>query len=1025
MIESKLRFMLLAALLFLGINSLWAQDLLLTGTVTDAETKEPLIGAAVRVAESKAATVTDIDGNFKLNTRKGAVLEITYVGYKTKKVTVNADHIDIDLASNAKVMDEVVVVGYGVQKKSSLTGSVSTMKASDLQGRSISNISEAFQGKAAGISSYSASGSPTGGSAIQVRGIGSNGSSAPLFVVDGRVAGSADEFDPNDIESIEILKDASSAAIYGAAAGNGVILITTKKGKGNGSVTFSTMLSSQSVGKHPHVLNSEQFIDYYTENGSLSLDNVYNYWDFKQNTDWMDVTFENSLMQHYSLKFQGSGKQGNYYISGSYLDNNGIIVGDKDHMKRFTGMINGTYDVKPWLQVGTNNNISYSKSTSVTEGNGGMIMASLTLDPLTPPVFLDGTITPGMHMSLNDPDRYGPLLTDGDGHYYGISPYVTTNQVNPLIQRDRDQNEGRSFILSGTTFVNLKPIKDLTFTSRLSYLHTSGEGRNVSLPYYYNTMGQASNFVSVSSSDSNSLYWQFENFANYLHTFNGGHTLGAMLGMSYSSSRSHSVSGSMYGTPGENGMGGNIGFSRNDPSFFYFAYGTPTATKTVSGGEPAYTKKIAYFGRLNYDYKGRYLAQFSLRADAADAAVLPMDERWGYFPAGSLGWVVSHEKFMEKTHDWLSYLKLRASWGQNGSIASLGGWMYKAPISRTGTALFGQSLNYDYGYAPTMTGNQKLKWETSEQFNIGVDANFFDNRLTLSMDYFNKKTKDLIVTGANLGSLSGLAASPINAGAITNRGFEMELGWQDHIGDFSYSVRTNLSTLRNRVTKVQQNMTRITSDNGLTNFEVGYPAWYFYGYKVKGIDPANGDVIYEDLDGDKNIGDNDRTYLGKGIPGLTYGITLTAAWKGFDLLVFGSGVTDVDIYNQYNRSDGFVNNKLYYFYEGRWTPDHTDATQPRANYQGFQKYNQSSAVVFDGSYFRIKQIQFGYSLPLSLLSKVKLSKARIYCSLDNFFTFSNYIGLDPAVMGAGSSAGIDTGQYPTPRKVTVGLDITF
>ena len=307
--------MLLAALLFLGINSLWAQDLLLTGTVTDAETKEPLIGAAVRVAESKAATVTDIDGNFKLNTRKGAVLEITYVGYKTKKVTVNADHIDIDLASNAKVMDEVVVVGYGVQKKSSLTGSVSTMKASDLQGRSISNISEAFQGKAAGISSYSASGSPTGGSAIQVRGIGSNGSSAPLFVVDGRVAGSADEFDPNDIESIEILKDASSAAIYGAAAGNGVILITTKKGKGNGSVTFSTMLSSQSVGKHPHVLNSEQFIDYYTENGSLSLDNVYNYWDFKQNTDWMDVTFENSLMQHYSLKFQGSGKQGNSYIS--------------------------------------------------------------------------------------------------------------------------------------------------------------------------------------------------------------------------------------------------------------------------------------------------------------------------------------------------------------------------------------------------------------------------------------------------------------------------------------------------------------------------------------------------------------------------------------------------------------------------------------------------------------------------------------------------------------------------------------
>lgn len=1017
--------MLFAAMLFFGINSLWAQDLLLTGTVTDAETKEPLIGAAVRVMESKAATVTDLDGNFKLNTHKGAVLEVTYIGYTSKKVTVDGGHVDISLANNAKVMDEVVVVGYGVQKKSSLTGSVSSMKSADLEGRSITNLSEAFQGKAAGISSYTQSGSPTGGTAIQVRGIGSNGSSAPLFVVDGRVAASADDIDPNNIESIEILKDASSAAIYGAAAGNGVILVTTKKGKGAGSVSFSTMLSSQSVGKHPHVLNSEQFIDYYTDNGAVNIDNVYNYWDFKQNTDWMDVAFENSIMQHYSVKFEGSGKSGNYFISGSYIDNNGIIVGNKDRMKRFTGMINSTYDVKKWLQVGTNNNISYSKSQSVSEGNGGMIMATLALDPLTPPVFLDGTITPNMRMSLDDPQRYGPLLTDADGHYYGISPYVTTNQVNPLIQRDRDQNEGRTFALTGTTFVNLKPFEGFTYTSRLSYLYTSGESRMVGMPYFFNTMGAAQNFVSVTSSESNNLYWQFENFANYLHTFNGGHTLGAMLGMSYSSSRTHSVGGTMSGTVGVNGAGGDIGFLREDPSFYYFAYATPTAVKSLTGGEPGYTKKIAYFGRLNYDYKGRYLAQFSLRADAADAAVLPMDNRWGYFPAGSLGWVVSHEKFMEKTHDWLSYLKLRASWGQNGSIASLGGWMYKAPITRTGQALFGETLKYDYGYAPTMTGNRKLKWETSEQFNIGVDANFFNNRLTLSLDYFNKKTKDLIVTGADLGSLSGLSASPINAGAIANRGVEVELGWQDHIGDLSYSVRTNMSTLRNRVTKVQQNMTRIASSNGLTNFEVGYPAWYFYGYKVKGIDPATGDAIYEDLDGDKNIGDNDRTYLGKGIPGFTYGITLTAAWKGIDLLVFGSGVADVDIYNQYNRSDGFINNKLYHFYEGRWTPEHTDAVQPRASYQGFQKYNQSSAVVFDGSYFRIKQIQLGYSLPANLINKVKLSKARIYCSLDNFFTFSNYIGFDPAVMGIGSGAGIDNGQYPTPKKVTVGLDITF
>ena len=383
---------------------------------------------------------------------------------------------------------------------------------------------------------------------------------------------------------------------------------------------------------------------------------------------------------------------------------------------------------------------------------------------------------------------------------------------------------------------------------------------------------------------------------------------------------------------------------------------------------------------------------------------------------------------MEWSKSWLDQLKFRVSWGQNGSLASLGGYMYARTIGRTGRYSFSDDLNYTYGYAPSVMGNDKLKWETSEQLDLGVDLAFFGNRLTLGFDWYDKKTKDLLISGVKLSNTTGFSPSPINAGALSNRGVELELGWQDHVGDFSYGIRGNLTTLRNEVTAVHENLSVVPGAglvNGtvFTRFEKGYPAWYFYGYKYTGVDPLTGDPVFEDINGG-GISDSDKTMIGKGIPDLTYGITLNAAWKGIDLVVFGSGVQGVDIYNVYDPNSEYLYNRLTCFTENRWSVANPSGTNPRA-YADIARLNNSSYMVFDGSFFKIKQIQLGYTFPKSLLEKIHLENLRLYASLENFFTFTKYPGWDPEVTGFGNAMGLDYGAYPNSRKVLFGLNITF
>lgn len=1019
---SAMKRMALAILLILAGPFCALAQIKVSGKITD-ETNTPMAGVSIIEIGTQNGAISDVDGNWSLTVSEGASLEFYYLGYVTIRKTATAGTMNVRMEPDTQVLEETVVVGYGVQKKSSLTGAVSQVKSEDMESRTITSASQALQGKTSGVQVLSSSAKPGASPSIRIRGVSSNNSSDPLYVVDGRITGDIAGIDPNDIESMEVLKDGASSAIYGSSAGNGVILITTKKGKGSGKITYDFQLSSQSVAKVPHMMNSEQFIDYYTEANLISLEKFYNNWDFVTNTDWVKAGFENSIMHRHNLTFSAGDADRSIYVSGSYLDNNGIVAGDKDVYERLTGMINASWKIKPWLEIGTNNQVEYYKSKSVSEGSeyGSYMLSLLTLDPLTKPMYPENALPAHMQAIYND-KSHAPLLGDGKGNIYGLSAFVTGENVNPYIMRDSSDGYNRGYNINGTTYINFMPIKGLTVTSRLGYRLSSGENYSVSHDYYAN--GQIKNdYLSVSAGSSASTYWQWENFLNYSRKIKK-HDFGIMLGTSYSENRSFGVNGSRSG----NAEAG-LGFKKDDPLFWYFAYANDNATNSVSGGEPGLTRKNSYFGRLNYEFDGKYLIQASLRADAADSSILPIEKRWGYFPAVSAGWVISNEKFMTDSRRWLSHLKFRASWGQNGSTSSLGGYRYATVITSAGSYPTGNGLEYVDGYAPSATGNKELKWETSEQTNIGIDSRFFNNRLSFSADWFLKETKDLIVTGITPSTVVGNTASPVNAGNISNTGFEFEIGWQDYAGDFSYGIRGNLSTLKNKVTHIHETLSAIDgatfhSYGAITRFEVGKPAWYFYGYKSDGIDPETGNPKFKDLDNNGTIDDKDKTMIGKGMADINYGITLTAAWKGLDLIVFGTGSAGNDIYCCLNRPD-YTLNKLTYFTENRWRTTNTAGTTPKAGATDMDKYMTSDACVFSGAYFKIKQIQLGYTFPQRWMKKIKVENLRIYASLDDFFTFTKYPGFDPEITGAGNALGVDKGNYPTSKKVVAGLSITF
>ena len=678
-----------------------AQNLTVKGVVFD-EADQPMIAAGVVQKGTTNGTVTDLDGRFSLVVPKGATVVFSTIGYLNKEVVVENDApLVIKLEADTQMLEETVVIGYGVQKKSDLTGAISQVKSEDIANRTIASPEQALQGKTAGVQAFASSAAPGATPAIRVRGISSNNDANPLYVVDGRITTSIAGIDPNDIESMEVLKDGASAAIYGAEAGNGVVMITTRRGKGEGKISYSYQLSSQSLGRTPQVMNAEQYLQFYLEKGSFTLNDVYTKWDQKTNTDWINESYENSFMHHHNVTFQAGNDKGSLYISGSYLDNNGMFVGDADVYNRVTGMVNGSWKFKPWLEIQSNNQIEYYKSRSISEGSdyGSAVLAALQLDPMTPAYYELGQEPDFIKSYLNQGKA---LLTDELGRIYGISQFLISENVNPLVQRDRSYSISKGFNINGSTALNIKPFRDLTFTSRLGYRLSAGDSYGYSNDYFVNDSYAHQYYMSVSASANNGVYYQWENFANWMHMF-GKHVVTAMAGVSYSQNRSYGSSSGISGS--DNGGVIDFGLKRDDPLFYYISQATPTATKSVGGGVESFSRKYSYFGRVGWNYMNRYNVQATLRADAADLSVLPKPMRWGYFPSVSAGWTISEEPFFTDFKSWLPFVKLRLSWGQNGSIAGLGGYQYANDIVSTGqypTSAVEADGSFEYiiGYAP-------------------------------------------------------------------------------------------------------------------------------------------------------------------------------------------------------------------------------------------------------------------------------------------------------------------------------------
>ena len=1029
--------MICAASILAGSFSLSAQNKPISGTVTDAA-GVPVIGAAVFVVgNTSTGVMTDVDGNYALSVPANSSVAVSCIGYATQTITIGSESVyNVVLQEDTQLLEETVVIGYGVQKKSDLTGSVASVGSEALQNRSVTDAAAALQGKASGVHIIN-SGAPGSGAEIRVRGYSSNsGNIGPLLIVDGLQVDNIQYLDPSMIESMEVLKDAASAAIYGAQAGNGVVLITTKMGsaeKGRASVTYSGKATLQNFTKRP-LMNRDEFLEYMTmtfgENEVKAQLALYDYSHPMYeggviDTDWIDAYIEPTWSQQHSLTFSGGNNRGSFFTSLNYVNNDGVVRGQKDVYNRLSAQINADYKLFDWMTVGSNMSLEKWSSKSVSQrGYSSSFEALMVTDPLTPVYWT----TPEEMMStvkvMYDDVQAGigpkyRFLGDENG-FFANTKYNPESEGSPLAKRDitDDQSSG-GITMRGTMFMNLSPFKGFTFTSRLGYRISQSTSHSYSSPYYIGTRSQSDQY-SISASANTGYYYQWENFANYNVTIAKKHNITAMAGMSYIENNSDNVSGNVAGTSILDDYAEN---------FRYLTYMKGDAADNVTNA-PSKSASLAYFGRLIYSYDNRYSIQANFRADAFDSSKLPAHNRWGYFPSVSVGWNISNEKFIKDnvSPNVLSFLKLRASWGRNGNVNVLNGYPYSSTIA------VGNNF-YQYGVdtpgsvtssSPSGLPNSELTWETSEQIDLGIDARFLNNRLSVTVDYFDKKTKDLLQSITPPVEF-GHSSTTINGGTVLNRGLELEATWKDQIGDFSYSVSANFSTLHNevlglgdRVARTEREDASSTNYNIYTAFEEGYPVWYLLGFNYEGMD-ENGNFIITDYDKSGSIDNADRVYIGQTTPTYTYGLSINMAWKGFDFTLYGAGQGGNHILPVLHRTK--FNNTLKWYLEASKngtfpTPDKT---------LGEYNFWSSNANLFKGDFFRIKQMQLGYTLPSKITKKVAISNLRFFVSLDDFFTFTAYPGLDPETASTNSStgAGLDWGSYPTMQKMLLGVNITF
>ncbi len=1027
-----------------------AEPVTVSGTVTSAADGEPLIGVTVQVKGTSVGTTTDFDGNYVIKTEMGATISFSYVGMQTREVTVTSEKLDIALLENSEVLDEVVVVGYGVQKKKLVTGATAQVKGEDIAKLNTTSPLQAMQGQLPGVSIASESGQPGSSMKVTIRGLGTTGNAAPLYLIDG-IGGDISTLNPADIESIDVLKDAASAAIYGAQAANGVVLITTKQGReGKTKVTFDGYYGWQSAPRKAKMLNSKQYMAIMDEqavnSGSAPIDwnSLNSIWRTNEegerlgviNTNWIDEMFkDNAVTQSYTIGVTGGNATSTFAMSLGYINQEGIVGGkDVSNYSRYNFRINSDHKLFDGLiTVGEQASFVYVKSTGIGVGNqyNNTLRGAFGTSPLSPVYNAEGE-----YNSTVDSDWY-----KADGNPYGSMMLQTHNR-----------NKNATF--SGNVYAQVEPIKNLRVKTVFGAVYGSSEYRSFK-PSYKFSIYDYQDYTSVEQNMNHSLGMTWTNTASYDFDIKE-HSFSALVGM-----ESYRYSGSMI-------SGKNRNLKEGFDTWPYGWISNGTAASTADGLEAAGkphddAHSVSYFARLGWNFKETYMVNFTIRRDGSSK--FASGHRFGTFPSVSAGWNISNEKFMESTSAWLDFLKLRLSWGRVGN-QNIDNYQYLAPVKSSNVHyFFGQYLgpNGAYGsYAdvlagnwgayPNRLGNFDLTWETSEQWNVGFDARMLSGRLAANVDLYIKNTKDWLVP-ARILATAGCDAPFINGGNVKNKGIELNLTWNDVIGrDFSYSVGVNGSYNHNKVGSIptEDGMihgdTNELYDNSLEFYRAanGKPIGYFWGFKTAGIfqnrqeindwiaagngilqaDPQPGDVKFVDINNDGIIDDDDKVNLGNGMPKFNFGFNINLYWRNFDLGIVATGSAGFKIVQSYRNQTNKQSNYTTAILD-RWTGEGTSNKMPRVTEQNIN-WQFSDLYIQDGDFLRISNLTVGYNFA-PLINQKWCSQCRLYFQAQNLLTFTKYDGMDPEI-GYGTKSwvsGVDLGYYPRPRTFLFGVNLAF
>lgn len=1057
----------------------YAQEITTKGKVTSGTDGSPIPGASIVVKGTSRGTITDIDGQFTLNTNRGTTLVVSFVGFKSQEATAGTEFIKISLIEDLQDIDEVVVVGYGVQKKVLVTGANANVKGDVLAGLNTSSAIEALQGLAPGVNITRSSGAPGAGTKVTIRGAGTIGDAAPLYIVDGVAVGNIDYLSPSDIGSIDVLKDAASAAIYGSRAANGVILVTTKKGTQNAKpvITYDGFYGVQNIYKTLPVLNAQEYMfimdearsnerltpfnwedmivngnTYMNTNfpgGNLGTQYGQSVWDNLQRgwkgTNWVEeMTKKNAPIQSHSINLNGATESAMYSAGFSYFDQTGILGGDITDAgyKRLTGRLNTEFVLiknsrGALLTFGENLTYTNTENRSVATGNiyWNDLHNALVTNPLMPVYWGNEDIN----------HRTGGFAPTLEG--------ISMGQHNPIAQMfyRHNYNWGKGNTVVGNAYAILSPIRNLKIRSSFGIESWFGHSRSWTPTYELATQYQ--NTVTGAQQDMyQGAKYTFTNTATYDYTM-GNHNFTGLIGTEMV----------------KNVLGVNVGGSKRNTLFADPKYGyidntnNPTQVSEIGTWGQDWAAQggglMSYMGRLSYDFDEKYMATVTMRADGSSN--FAEGNRWGYFPAVSAGWNFSEENFMQNL-DFVDFAKLRASWGQNGNQA-ISNFVYLSNISYIAQGYyFGPNKDVPQaGAIPDNVPNPDVTWETSEQLNFGLDVRFLQSRLGFNFDWYKKTTKDWLVRAPILGTF-GASAPFINGGDVENKGFEVILSWNDKISDFKYGVNVTGAYNKNEVIKLANAEGLITGashvlsqgTSDIARVQVGKPIGFFYGYKADGIFQNQtevdayvgpdgtpivietekdkmrqpGDVRFVDQNGDGVINDDDRVMLGKPMPNFELGIQLNAEYKGFFANMTMAGKFGLQVMQSYRSfADQLSQNYTTGVFD-RWHGEGTSNRMPRLTYNSNANTQLISDIyMHDADYLRINNLTVGYKFDHLIRNLDWMSAAKVYVSVNNLYTFTKYDGMDPEVgYGADSwSQGVDLGLYPLPRTVMVGVNVTF